>query len=317
MQQWIERLLNSIYDDIGSRFDAAQFAKIIGHLLDTTLILIVALCALWIVRRMMRKINQRMLLLSKTAAQRRKVDTFDSLIYSTCKYAVYIAATLWILNVWGVDTTSLVVGSAVIGAAIGFGSQGLVQDIIMGLSILAEEQLSVGDYVEIAGKSGAVEEVGLRVIKLRDHLGVQHVIFNRTVSMVSNYTSGSIQAVIDVSLENKEASEAAKRIATHVCRDLAHELPYFTETPEVQGVLESSTHDVFLRINVRVLPQQQEVLQSLFVERLKCAFAGEKISIPDGRVRVVILSELFSRTMSKVEAGALPPNSEKIYEGSV
>jgi len=159
-------------------------------------------------------------------------------------------------------------------------------------------------------------------IKLRDHLGVQHVIFNRTIAMVSNFTSGSVQAVADISLESLADGERAKQVAAQVCRDLANELPYFPHVPEVQGVQESSTKDVFLRLTLRVLPQQQQIIETLFVDRIKRAFAVEKISIPEGRVRVVVISDLFTRALHKVPSIALPPPStstgkDKQYEGAV
>ncbi|HYF49556.1 MAG TPA: mechanosensitive ion channel family protein [Planctomycetota bacterium] len=316
---FLERLWKRVYDDFDRRFDVEQFAAIVRHLFDTAVVIFLAWLLIAVVGVIVGHVNHRMLAISATAARRRKVNTIGSLITSTIKYAVYIASVLWILSVWGVDTSSLVVGSAVIGAAVGFGSQGLVQDIITGLSILAEEQLVVGDYVEVAGKSGAVEEVGLRVIKLRDHLGVQHVIFNRTIGMVSNFTSGSVQAIVDISLESMSDAERAKKVATQVCRDLAHELPYFPHVPEVQGVQESSTKDVFLRLSLRVLPQQQQVIETLFVDRLKRALAVEKINVPEGRVRVVVISDLFTRALHKVEPTALPPSTgkDKQYEGAV
>jgi len=302
---WLVRLWNHVTTDFAQRFSIRQWAVVIRHLFDSLLIILVANLAVWLIHRFVQRLGARIERLHG-AIQRRKVDTITSLVFSTFKYAVYIVSVLWILGVWGVDTQSLVVGSAVIAAAIGFGSQGLVQDVITGLSILAEEQLAVGDFVEIAGKSGAVEEIGLRVVKLRDPLGVQHVIFNRTIAVVSNYTSGGIQALVDVSLANMEAAEPAKHVAAQVCKDLAAESPYFTRVPEVEGVHQSSTHDVFLRLKLRVLPQQDAAIQNVFVDRLKRAFEREKIEIPEGRVRIIVLSDLFSKAISKVEPSALP-----------
>jgi small conductance mechanosensitive channel len=310
---WSQRLWDRLQRDYARRFDVRQWSLVVQHLFDSLLVLLVAGAGIWIMHRFLRRLSARMERLHGVM-QRRKVETISSLVYSTAKYAIYIACALWILSIWGIDTQSLVVGSAVVGAAIGFGSQGLVQDIIVGLSILAEEQLSVGDFVEICGRAGAVEEVGLRVVKLRDHLGVQHVIFNRTISMVSNFTAGGVQALVDISLTSAEQAEAAQRVATQVCRDLASETPYFRGTPEIEGVHESSTKDVFLRLVVRVLPQQEGVIQPLLVERLKHAFAAEKIDIPDGRVRVILLSDLFSKAMNKADATAQDASPGKILE---
>lgn len=317
--EFLERIWERVLKNFSDRFNADQWAKSLQHVFDSLVILLVAILAIWLARRILLRIEQK-IESGRGASYRRRIETVTSLVNSTVKYAVYIAAGMAMLTVWGaIDTASLAFGTAALGAAIGFGAQGLVQDVITGLSILAEDQLAVGDYVEIGGKSGVVEEIGLRVIKLRDHLGVQHVIFNRTIALVSNFTAGAVQAVVDVSLEKAEAGEAAKKVAGQVCRDLAAEVPFFTEVPLVEGVQQSSTKDVFLRIRLCVLPQQQAIVNELFVDRLKRAFTTENIAIPDGRVRVVIVSDLFTKVMGRAKLSALPGESggDKMLEGAV
>jgi len=313
---FLSRLWHHLYDSYSNRLDAKAIAKVVEHFFDSLLLIALGGVVLWLIHRSIKRLEARVDPV-KYPAYRRRVDTIGSLANSALRYTVYIALTLWILALWGVETSSLVVGSAVIGAAVGFGSQGLVQDLITGLSLLAEEQLSVGDYVVINDKAGAVEEVGLRVVKLRDQLGAQHVIFNRTIGTVSNYTSGAVAAVVDVSLENGDSGPAAIAVAKRVSTDLTRELPYLTEVPTVEGVLRSSTNDVFLRIHLRVLPQQQDTINSLFVDRIRRAFAAEKIVIPGERVRVMILSDLFRKAIDRVKTSALPVNDKQIMEGSV
>jgi hypothetical protein len=98
---------------------------------------------------------------------------------------------------------------------------------------------------------------------------------------------------------------------------MAAEVPYFPQVPEVEGVRQSSTRDVFLRLHLRVLPQQQDAMNTLFVDRIKRAFAAEKLEIPEGRVRVIIVSDLFKRAIGKVKPSALPSGKEQTYEGAV
>ncbi|MCY3023321.1 MAG: mechanosensitive ion channel [Planctomycetota bacterium] len=317
MSGWMERLWNRLVEDLGRRFDVVHWSQYVQHLFDSLLIVLAAALVIWLARRLLRRIEIRIEKV-RGAGYRRKIETATSLAGSTVKYIIFIAAATAILATWGaVEASTLAFGSAAIGAALGFGSQGLVQDVITGLSILAEDQLAVGDFVEVGGKTGVVEEIGLRVIKLRDPLGVQHVIFNRTIASVSDYTSGAVQAVVDVSLEKAEDGEAAQRVAAQVCRDMAAELPYFHDVPVVEGVRQTSTHDVFLRIHLRIVPQQQDTARDLFVDRLKRAFATGKIAIPDGRIRVVIVSDLFRKALSRAKPGALPTGPDKTYEGAV
>jgi small conductance mechanosensitive channel len=314
---FFERLWEKLVKDFSERFKPEQWAGALQHLFDSLIIILTAFLIIWLISRVLRRIEKKVETVRGTN-YRRRIETITSLAGSSVKYTVYIIAALSILTAWGaIDSASVAFGSAAIGAAIGFGAQGIVQDVITGLSILAEDQLAVGDYVEIGGKSGVVEEIGLRVIKLRDQLGVQHVIFNRTIALVSNFTAGAVQAIVDVSLENSAAGEAAGKVAAKVCHDLAAEVPYFPEVPAVEGVQQSSTQDVFLRIRLLILPQQQTAINDLFVDRLKRAFAAHNIVIPDGRVRVVIVSDLFTKVINRVKPSALPAEGEKVFEGAV
>lgn len=317
MYDWLQQLWTHLLKDLGQYFEPRQFSLHVQRLVASLCVVIIALMVFWLVRRFLTRMEARVERL-RGASQRRRVETITSLVASTIKYAVFLLSILAILGIWGaVEATTLAFGSAAVGAAIGFGSQGLVQDVITGLSILAEDQLAVGDFVDVGGKAGVVEEIGLRVLKLRDHLGVQHVIFNRNIAAVSNYSSGAVQIIVDVWLEKAEDGEAAKRAAALVCGDMVAELPYFREVPTVEGVRQSSTQDVFLRLHLRVLPPQQELVSQLFVERIKRAFAAEKIAIPEARVRVLVVSDLFNRAISKVKSGALPAGPQKVYDGAV
>lgn len=116
----------------------------------------------------------------------KRIGTFQSLALSVARYAVGLAAAIYILVLWGIPPETLAVGTAVIGGAIGFGSQGFVQDMITGFSILFEDQIHVGDFVKIGDVTGTVEDVGLRVIKIRTSSGDLHTLFNRTVVAVTN-----------------------------------------------------------------------------------------------------------------------------------
>lgn len=295
---WLSKLWARMLQDYQVRFDVRESARFLRQFIDSLLILLAAWVLIWITKALIRRFERRIDRIHG-ADHRRRVDTILSLLVSALKYTIYFTCTFWILSTWGINTESLLVGTAVVGAAIGFGSQGLVQDVITGLSMLAEDQLSVGDFVEIAGKSGAVEEVGLRVVKIRDAAGVQHVIFNRTINMVSNFTAGAVQAWVDISLESAQDSDKAVSAAEKICRDMADELPNFPRAPKVVGLRSSSTGEFYLRIDAVVLPNQDAVLSTHFADRIKSAFAAQGIKIPNDRIRVAISSELFRQAMQR------------------
>lgn len=299
MTEWFNQLWERLVTDYASRLNTDHVAKIVQHLADSLILLALAVVGVWVARAITRRAARVGHMGSSLA--RRRIDTMASLTYSIAKYAIFITCGLWILSVWGVDTQSLVVGSAVIGAAIGFGSQGLVQDVIVGLSILAEEQLAVGEYVEIGGRTGAVEEVGLRVVKLRDPLGVQHVIFNRTITMVSNYGGNSMDALIDVGVCNRESIDRVRETVLTAGRELASELPFFLGVPREVGLIENSVGEIYLRFRVRILPQREHTLHEHLLPRINKALAKAEIPVPDNRIRVVVVGEKFRQIVERID----------------
>jgi len=305
MAAWLGELWDKLLAEYGTHGDVEYWARMLKHLLDSLAVLGLAVLCVWVVRAITRRAAKVGRLGSPLA--RRRVETVASLVYSIAKYAIYISCGLWVLTLWGVDTRSLVVGSAVIGAAIGFGSQGLVQDIIVGLSILAEEQLAVGEYVEISGKAGAVEAVGLRVVKLRDPLGVQHVIFNREIKVVSNYGGDGVGAILDIAVEGADAAEKGRGIVLQTGMEMAFELPYFIAAPVFVGLIENSADQCFMRFKLRVLPQRDGAISEHMVPRLKKAFANAGLTIPDDQVRVTVVSERFRKVIGRLDAPMHPP----------
>jgi small conductance mechanosensitive channel len=295
---WWHDLWNRLLNDYAERLNIAQWSRIVQHAMDSLIVIAVAVLCVWVVKVVIFRLARVKV---GTPTYRRRAETIASLLHSVAKYAIYITCGLWVLALWEVNTQGLIVGSAVLGAALGFGSQGLVQDIIVGLSILAEEQLSVGDYVDIGGKTGAVEEVGLRVIKLRDHTGVQHVIFNRNIGVVSNYGGSAVETCVDVAIESREAAEKAGEAALRAGRELAREWPVFVGAPKVVETLENSVGEFYLRLKVRVLPQRDAAVMEHFVPRVKKALAQAGLKVPDDRVRVILLSERFRKIVDKVE----------------
>ena len=114
------------------------------------------------------------------------------------RYGIYFAAIVMILREAGIDPTPLLAGAGVLGVAIGLGAQAFVGDIVAGFFILFENLLLVGDYVEVAGVKGKVEEIGVRVTRIRDEAGVLHALPNGEVRKVSSHSRGYCNVIIDI-----------------------------------------------------------------------------------------------------------------------
>ncbi len=238
-----------------------------------------------------------------------RIMTIHSLVLNLLKYVVYFTALGFILSELGVNYKAYLASLSVVGLAIGFGSQGLVQDVVTGFFLIFEGQFEVDDMVEISGQTGIVEELGLRVTKLRNYLGQLITIPNRNIALVGTYTKGALQAYIDVALSGKDTaahcSEELQKISDEISRQFEGVI---LRNPQVMSPLSLETGEHFARIHFEIWPQQQWVIEQQLVPRVREILKREGIEIPADRIvtfyhareeRTVLgLRELLGRSQS-------------------
>ena len=123
-----------------------------------------------------------------------RAKTMGSVLANIITWTVFTLAVTMILSELGVAVGALIAGAGIIGAAIGFGAQNLVRDFLSGLFIVLEDQYGVGDKVDLGEASGVVENVGLRVTKLRDSKGTVWFVRNGEILRVGNLSAKSTSA---------------------------------------------------------------------------------------------------------------------------
>ena len=127
-----------------------------------------------------------------------RANTLATVAASTVRGLVWTIGALWVLAILGVDVRALAIGSAFVGAALGFGAQQIVKDYLAGFLMLAENQFGVGDTVTIGDQEGVVERVSIRVTDLRDGQGTLWHIANGDIRVLGNKSSEYSTAVLDV-----------------------------------------------------------------------------------------------------------------------
>ena len=162
--------------------------QISGPVRILVLIVIVAMSHLAVI--VVRRINKRVMGLSPRASLS-KVRSISSLSASIIVFLLYFGVLGFILKEFGVSLTAYLASASVMGLAIGFGSQGLVQDVVTGLTLIFSDLLDLGDVVEISGQTGIVRQIGMRFIVLENHLGAEVSIPNRTVTSGRNCPKNS------------------------------------------------------------------------------------------------------------------------------
>jgi small-conductance mechanosensitive channel len=197
-------------------------------------------------------------LLSERRAQR--AATLGSVLKSAVSVTVVVIAFLLILGELQISLAPFVVGTSIIGVALGFGAQNIVKDFLSGMFMLLEDQYGVGDVIDFQLASGTVEGVGLRSTRLRDVNGTVWYVRNGEVLRVGNKSQGFAQVVLDIPLDAWADVDRASAAMRDVSAEMAQEDSWssvFLSTPEVQGVESMTREETVVRLVAKVRPLEQ------------------------------------------------------------
>ncbi|SKC88297.1 mechanosensitive ion channel family protein [Maledivibacter halophilus] len=209
-----------------------------------------------------------------------RINTAKGVLKSITRYTIYFIALVPILAEMNIDIKSIIAAAGIGGLAIGFGAQNLVKDIITGFFILFEDQFAVGDYIEIEGKNGVVEEMALRITKIRDFSGDLHIIPNGAITKVTNRCRGNMRAKVDMSIAYEENIERAINVLKRASESISKENNDIIEGPIVLGVTSFGASDVIITIIAKVKPMSQWEVERIMRKRFKEVFDEEGIEIP-------------------------------------
>ena len=141
-----------------------------------------------------------------------RTKTIGSVLSNFITWGIALITLTMVLNELGVQVGALIAGAGILGAAVGFGAQSLVRDLISGLFIVFEDQYGVGDVVDLGEVKGAIEAVGLRVTQVRDVEGTLWYVRNGEISRVGNKSQGFTRVIVDLSFEPSVDFEKAKAL---------------------------------------------------------------------------------------------------------
>ena len=170
-----------------------------------------------------------------------------------------------------------------IGIAVGFGAQSLVKDFFSGFSILLENQIRQGDVVTIAGKSGVVESITLRTVRLRSYEGNVHFIPTGSIDTVTNMSMEFAQAVLDIGVAYREDIDEVFGVMREAARKMREDPafnPKIVDDLEIAGVDQWADSSVMIKARIKCRPLEQWSVRREYLRRLKQAFDARGIEIP-------------------------------------
>ncbi len=247
-------------------------AKAANWLVDKPLQILIAIVVTfvlaWLLKRLTKRAMTNFVRLSgrnpltpeAPEALEQRANTLATVSASTVRGAVLVLGAMWVLAILGVDVRALAIGSAFVGAALGFGAQQIVKDYLAGFLMLVENQFGVGDTVTIGDQEGVVERVSIRVTDLRDGQGTLWHIANGDIRVLGNKSSEYSTAVLDVEVTSKvsatRAIEVVGRLADEAAKDDAI-APLLLAPPKVVGVQALSPDHMTIRVTARTKPGSQ------------------------------------------------------------
>jgi small-conductance mechanosensitive channel len=222
--------------------------------------------------------------------------------------AILLIAGLIVLSEIGVNIAPLLAGAGVVGIAIGFGSQKLVQDIITGLFLLLENAMQVGDVVTLGGLSGTVEALSIRVIRLRALDGSIHIIPFSAVTTVTNSTRDYGYAVIDIGVGLSEDPDRISGIVRGIARELRAEPRWASairDDIEVLGIDRFVDLAYIIRVRLMTLPSQRWAVGRELNQRIKEKFDELAVDSPITSTKVLGTNPLITRVHKATETGSV------------
>ena len=214
-----------------------------------------------------------------------QVITWVTLVVIYCATAVAVAARL------GVPLSGLIAPAAVLGVALGFGAQRIVQDVLAGFFIITERQYGFGDLVRLAVPSttevtiGTVEDVTLRITTIRTADGEVITTPNGQITQVTNLSRDWARAVVDVpvpaAVDVNHVTELLRQVGEDAYRDGALS-PLLLDTPAVMGVQSIDVDHFQVRLVARTLPGKQFDVGQILRSRVAAVFLKEGINVPTG-----------------------------------
>ena len=235
------------------------------------------------------------------AAQSARVRTLLPMLRTALLAVILIFVVLSVLAEIGVNVAPLIAGAGVVGIAVGFGSQRLVQDVITGIFLLLEDAVAVGDVVQLGGLSGVVEHLSIRSIKLRAVDGSLHIIPFSAVTSVTNQTRDFAFAVIDVNVDYGEdtdhVAETLRQIAAEMRQDPRWR-PVIRDDLDVMGVDKLGDSGVVIRVRLKTEPSQRWAVAREMNRRIKRRFDELGIDIPYPHQKLVMEEKHPAQTAS-------------------
>lgn len=236
---------------------------------------LLAVCIVWLLYIILR------FLLDLIGKKNARVSTITTLVKSFLKYFAVIAAIIWGLGILGVNMTAVFAGVGIVGLALGFGAQSLIEDIITGFFIIFEGQYGIGDIIVLDDFRGIVRNIGVRTTVLEDAGGNLKIVNNSDIRNLQNRSRNASLAICEVDVSyDTDLKTLERMLPPELDRMLAEHPNLYLSAPEYMGVEDLGESGVRLRFCVSCNEENVFAAKRRLARDLRVLFAEKNVEIP-------------------------------------
>lgn len=258
--------------------DIVLIKEIVGPILIILISIIVYLFIKSIINRVFRIRNKYV--------DKRKSKTINSLINNLIKYFIVIVDIVMILDIFGIDTKTLIASLGVVGLVAGLAVQDTLKDFVAGVSIILENQYRVGDVVTIKGFSGEVVDLGIKSTKIRAYTGEVMIISNHLIEEVINHSLDKSVAIIDIPISYNTDVDKLESVLNDLFKSLNGSIKGITSDIKILGLQSYDDSSITYRVVCDTVPMEHLQVERDLKKAIKICLDKNKIEIPFPQVVV-------------------------------
>ena len=215
----------------------------------------------------------------KRKTNHKKEDTVINLIKNVIKYLIIIIVILMILEVYGVNTTSILASLGIVGVVIGLAFQDTMKNMLAGIFIIFDNRYNVGDFVKINDFSGTVVNLGLQTTKIQAYTGEIFTISNSSISTVINYSEANTRVMIDLGVSYNTDINKLENVLNGL-NDKISKISDVKGDLELLGLDSFNSSDMTYKITVLCNPNTHLSVRRKILKIIKEEFDKKGIEIP-------------------------------------
>ncbi len=263
---------------------ASHWQQVVIKPLTVVLIVLVAVLISWlgsrIIRRWVGAAAHKAVSHADSPRAAARALTLTSLLANIWRGVIVVIAFFVVLGTIGLNLTPLLAGATVIGATLGFGAQSMVRDLLAGVLLTVEGQFDIGDSIMVGDTTGKVEDLTLRVTRLRSDDGTVWYVPNGEIRKLANSSRGWAQATVDVPVPVTAAVDTVLDTIRAAADTVTHDpryAPLCLEPPRLWGVVATAADTFTCRVSVRTATADRERVARLLRQEIAVGLQGKAV----------------------------------------